>query len=173
MRYIFWVIGVVAGVVAQATLNNYMPLYLSPNLSLMFTVYMTFYYGYYIALPGIIFLSYMNSIFSHGSMWFYMFSYISVFYLLNFFKKFFDRKQFVAVVAISMLATLVYPLFVLFPALLSGKTILFREALGTGMVQIPVNVLAASFMFRCLPSLDFGSREDREHILKMKRPEKT
>ncbi len=172
MRYIFWVAGVTAAAALQAVLNNCMPVYLAPNLFMMFTVYMTFYYGYYTAVAGIVFVSYISSVFSHGGFLFYVFSYVSVFYSLNFLKKFFDRKQFVAIVAISVLTTLSYPIFVLLPSVLSGKAMLFKEAFNLGILQMPVNILAAHLMFRYLPYMDFGSGTDRELILGMRRSRK-
>lgn len=158
MRYLFWITGITAAGALQGILNNYMPVYLAPNLFLMFTVYMTFYYGYYTALLGIIFMSYVSSVFSYGSIWFYMFSYITVFYLLNFFKKFFDRKQLAAIIVLSLITTLIYPLFVLFPAVLSEKTMLFKEAFDLSFMQLPGNVAAAYIIFKYAPFMDYKSK---------------
>ncbi|MCL4558151.1 MAG: hypothetical protein M1491_05910 [Deltaproteobacteria bacterium] len=154
MKYVLWGAGVTASAFLQVVLNDYMPAYLAPNLFLMLTMYMTFYYGYYATLSGIVFISYVSSVFSSGSIWFYVFSYTSVFYLLSFFKKFFDRKQPPTIVVLSLLTTLIYPLFVFFPSVFSGKIALFQNAFRLSFMQVFVNIAAAYLIFRYVPRMD-------------------
>lgn len=154
MKYIVWVLCVISGSVLQVILNNYLPVYLSPNLSLMFVAYITFFYGYYIALLSIVIISYLYAVFSLGSVWFYIFSYIFVFYFLTVLKRFFSRTQTVAVITLSVLTTLVYPLTVLMSVLLSDKIVFFKAALNTAVMQIPVNAVILYLMFTYFPRID-------------------
>lgn len=152
MKYIVWISGVLAGAVFQAMLNNYLPLYLSPNLFLMFVLFMSFYYEYYTAVAAVIFLSFLAAVFSSGTLWFYVFSFLLVFYLLTFLRKFFDRNHALAVAAMAALTTLLYPFIVLLLSIVPDRTSLFRIAFLTAILQLPVNMAAAYFLFRYLPA---------------------
>ncbi len=154
MKYAVWAVGVFILALLQVALNNYLPAYLAPDLFLMLIMYMTLYYGYYTTLLGIVVLSYISSVFSSGSVWFFMFSYVSVFYLLNFFKKYFDRKQIPAIVTLSLLTTLAYSLFVLPLSVFAGKTALFGAAIRLGLIQAIANIAAACLIFKYVPRID-------------------
>ena len=153
MKYAVWISCVLLGSVLQAVLNNYLPVYLSPNLFLMFVMYMTFFYGYYTAVSAIIFISYLASVFSSGNAWFYIFSYLFVFYLLNIFRKFFDRTQAAAVIVLAAVTTLMYPFIVLLPSIPLDKTSMFKAAVVLAVKQLPINMAAAYCLFKYLPSL--------------------
>jgi len=154
MKYVIWVLCVISGLVAKVVLNNYLPVYLSPDLLLMFVIYITFFYGYYNALLSIVVIAYLYAVFSLGSVWFYIFSYMSVFYFLTVLKRFFSRTQTVAVVTLAVLVTLVYPLTVLISVLLSGKMVFFKTALNTAVMQLPINVVTLYLMFKYFPRID-------------------
>jgi hypothetical protein len=134
-------------------LNNYLPVYLSPDMLLILITYVTFFYGYYAAVASIILIAYAASLFSAGSVWFYLFSYISVFYILIFVKKFFDRSQGVAIVTVAALSTVFYPFVVLILSIISNHTMLFNVAIFMAIKQIPVNMAFAYLLFKYLPSV--------------------
>lgn len=153
MKYLVWVFFLLACSAGQSMLNTYLPAYLAPDMCLMLTAYITFFFEYYPAVASIIVLSYAASVFSTGSVWFYIFSYISVFYLMIFIKKYFDRSQGVAILVIASISTLLYPVVVLVLSLFSRHMMLFRMALVMALQQIPVNVVFAYLLFKHLPAL--------------------
>ncbi len=160
MKYAAWVFLIVLCAVAQSLFNTYLPVYLAPNMCLMLTAYITFFFEYYPAVASMLVLSYAASIFSTGSVWFYIFSYTAVFYLMIFVKKYFDRSQGVAIVAIASISTLLYPVVVLVLSLFSRHLVLFHSAAIAALQQIPVNVAFAYLLFKYLPLMSrrFTSR---------------
>ena len=153
MKYIVWVFFILLCSMLQSLLNNYLPAYLSPDMILLLVAYVAFFYTYYAAVASIVLIAYSASIFSAGSVWFFLFSYLSVFLLLLFLKKFFDRSQGVAIITIAAFTTLFYPLVVLVLTILSNRGLLFPLALFTALKQIPVNMAFAYLLFKYLPSL--------------------
>jgi hypothetical protein len=153
MKYAIWLAFVILCSIIQSMLNNYLPVYLSPDILLMLVAYVVFFYSYYAALASIIVISYAASLFSAGSIWFYIFSYLSVFYVLIFLKKFFDRSQGAAIVTIAAFGTLFYPLVVLILSILSNRSVLFNAAVFTALQQVPANMAFAYLLFKYLPSV--------------------
>ncbi len=153
MKYVIWLVFITVCSIIQSMLNNYLPVYLSPDILLMLVVYVVFFYSYYAVLASIIVISYAASIFSVGNVWFYIFSYLSVFYVLIFLKKFFDRSQGVAIITIAAFSTLLYPLVVFVLSVLSNRALLFSEAVFTALKQIPVNMAFAYLLFKYFPSI--------------------
>ncbi len=153
MKYVIWLFFIILCSIAQSMLNNYLPVYLSPDMLLILVTYVTFFYGYYAAVASIILIAYAASLFSAGSIWFYLFSYLSVFYILIFVKKFFDRSQGVAIATIAALSTVLYPFVVLILSVLSNHVMLFNVAIFMAIKQIPVNMAFAYLLFKYLPSM--------------------
>ncbi|MGB9734831.1 MAG: hypothetical protein ACP5JP_03820 [bacterium] len=151
IKYINWLIFIFVCTILQSIINNYLPVYLAPDIALMLVAYMAFFFSYYSALIAIIIISYFASIFSVGSIWFYIFSYTVVFYILVFLRKLFSRSQGIAIATIAIITTLLYPFSVLLLSALSQHTSLFVTALYSALKQIPVNILCAYILFKYLP----------------------
>ena len=153
MRYAVWLVFILAGSVVQCMLNNYLPAYLAPDVLLMLAAFVTFFYGYYAALVVIIMIAYASSVFSAGSVWSFIFSYVLVFYVLVFFKRLFDRSQEAAILVIASLATLLYLLSIRLVASFAGGTAPLNVAMLSSLERIPVNVACAYLIFRYLPKI--------------------
>ena len=153
MKYVIWIFFILLCSMLQSLLNNYLPAYLSPDMILLLVAYVAFFYTYYAAVASIVLIAYAASIFSAGSVWFFLFSYLSVFLLLLFLKKFFDRSQGAAIITIAAFTTLFYPLVVLVLTVLSNRGLLFPLALFAALKQVPVNMAFAYLLFKYLPSL--------------------
>ena len=152
MKYIIWIVFVLLCSVVQSLLNNYLPAHMSPDMLLILVAYAAFFFTYYPAVASVVLIAYAASLFSAGSVWFFLFSYLSVFLMLLFLKKFFDRSQGVAIMTIAAFTTLFYPLVVFVLTVLSNRGLLFFMALFTAMKQIPVNMAFAYLLFKYLPS---------------------
>jgi len=150
MRYVLWLFFIVLCTVLQSTINNYLPIYLSPDILLMLVTCIAFFFNYYTALISIIIISYFASVFSAGSIWFYLFSYTLVFYVLVFVKRIFDRSRFIATATIATISTILYPFVVLLLSILSKHTILFETAIFTALKEIPANIICAYLLFKYL-----------------------
>ena len=152
MKYIIWIVFVLFCSVVQSLLGNYLPAHLSPDMLLMLVAYVAFFFTYYAAVASVVLIAYAAAQFSAGSVWFFLFTYLSVFLLLLFLKKFFDRSQGVAIITIAAFTTLFYPLVVLVLTVLSNRGLSFFMALFTALKQVPVNMVFAYFLFTYLPS---------------------